>query len=92
MVSWGDMPAKEPAADARDIPVLMGSLPVMIAALVGVAPWNRDSGRRRGPRRCWGGRADVRAVLYMATLSARTCNPAIRAHYERLRAAGKLEM
>jgi len=36
VVSWGDMPAREPAADARDMPVLMGSLPVMIAALVGV--------------------------------------------------------
>ena len=62
-----------------------------IAALVGVAPWNRDSGRRRGPRRCWGGRADVRAVLYMATLAAVRYNPVLRAFYQRLLAAGKLK-
>lgn len=77
---------------------LLGSLPELgalsrgaIAALVGVAPWNRDSGRRRGPRRCWGGRADVRAVLYMATLTAVQWNPVIRACYQRLLAAGKLK-
>jgi len=61
-----------------------------ISALVGVAPIANDSGTTRGRRRIHGGRFDVRTVLYMATLSARTCNPAIRAHYERLRAAGKL--
>jgi len=61
-----------------------------ISALVGVAPMANDSGTVRGTRRIHGGRFDVRNVLYMATLSARTCNPAIRAHYERLRAAGKL--
>jgi transposase len=60
-----------------------------LAALVGVAPFNRDSGTRRGPRRCWGGRATVRTVLYMATLVATRHNPVIRAVYERLRAAGK---
>jgi transposase len=60
-----------------------------IAALVGVAPFNRDSGKLRGKRQVWGGRAQVRAVLYMATLSARRFNPVIRAFYERLRAAGK---
>ena len=60
-----------------------------IAALVGVAPYNRDSGARRGQRRIWGGRAAVRAALYMAALSAARWNPAIRACYERLRAAGK---
>lgn len=77
---------------------LLGGLPELgtlsrggIAALVGVAPWNRDSGRRRGPRRCWGGRADVRAVLYMATLAAVRCNPVVRACYQRLLAAGKLK-
>lgn len=77
---------------------LLGGLPELgtlsrgaIAALVGVAPWNRDSGRRRGPRRCGGGRADVRAVLYMATLAAVRCNPALRAFYQRLLAAGKLK-
>ncbi len=60
-----------------------------IAALVGVAPLNRDSGTMRGRRIVSGGRADVRAVLYMATLSAIRYNPAIRAFYQRLRAAGK---
>jgi transposase len=60
-----------------------------IAALVGVAPLNRDSGTRRGPRVTWGGRAAVRAPLYMATRVAMRCNPVIRAFYQRLRAAGK---
>jgi transposase len=60
-----------------------------IAALVGVAPWSRDSGARRGPRRCWGGRADVRAVLYMGTLAGIRHNPLLRAFYQRLRQAGK---
>lgn len=60
-----------------------------IAALVGVAPFNCDSGEQRGQRHCWGGRADLRAVLYMATLSAKRCNPVIRTFYERLVAAGK---
>ena len=62
-----------------------------IAALVGVAPWSRDSGTRRGPRRCWGGRADVRPVLYMGTLAAIRHNDVIRAFYQRLRRAGKLK-
>jgi len=60
-----------------------------IAALVGVAPFNDDSGRHRGTRRVKGGRAAVRRVLYMATLSARRCNPVIRAFSERLAAQGK---
>jgi transposase len=59
------------------------------AALVGVAPLDDDSGRRRGYRRVAGGRADVRAVLYMAALTARRCNPALRVFADRLRAAGK---
>ena len=59
-----------------------------VAALVGVAPYNRDSGAWRGPRRIWGG-APVRAVLYMATLSATRSNPRLRACDQRLRAAGK---
>jgi transposase len=61
-----------------------------IAALVGVAPFNRDSGTLRGRRSIWGGRASVRGVLYMSALSATRSNPTIRAFYERLRAAGKL--
>ena len=60
-----------------------------IASLVGVAPHNRDSGQQRGRRVVWGGRASVRAPLYMATLVATRCNPVIRAFYQRLRAAGK---
>jgi transposase len=60
-----------------------------IAALVGVAPLNRDSGTLRGKRTTWGGRATVRAVLYMATLAATRCNPLIRAFYQRLCAVGK---
>jgi transposase len=60
-----------------------------IAALVGVAPLNRDSGTRRGTRTCWGGRASIRAVLYMATVAATRCNPVIQTFYRRLCAAGK---
>jgi transposase len=60
-----------------------------IAALVGVAPLNRDSGTLRGRRTIWGGRAPVRAVLYMAALVATRHNPVIRALYQRLLAAGK---
>jgi transposase len=60
-----------------------------IAALVGVAPLNRDSGQYRGRRAVWGGRAPVRAVLYMATVAALRCNPVIRGFYDRLCAAGK---
>jgi len=60
-----------------------------IAALVGVAPFNRDSGKYRGKRCIWGGRGSIRAVLYMATLAATRFNPAIRAFYLRLCAAGK---
>ena len=60
-----------------------------IAALVGVAPLNWDSGHQRGTRHIWGGRGPVRTALYMATLSAVRCNPVIRAFFERLRAVGK---
>jgi transposase len=61
-----------------------------IAALVGIAPFNSDSGTLRGKRRIWGGRAAVRSVLYMATLTAIRFNLPIRSFYQRLRAAGKL--
>ncbi len=60
-----------------------------VAALVGVAPFNRDSGTLRGKRRIWGGRARLRAVLYMAAMVASRFNPAIRDFYQRLLAAGK---
>jgi len=75
---------------------LLGDLPELgtlgnrqIAALVGVAPMNRDSGQIRGRRSTWGGRSSVRRVLYMAVVSAIRCNPVIRSMYERLRSAGK---
>jgi transposase len=60
-----------------------------IAALVGVAPMNRNSGTMRGKRMVWGGRAPVRAVLYMAALVGLKHNPVLRGFYERLRAVGK---
>ena len=75
---------------------LMANLPELgslsrrqIAALVGVAPFNRDSGTLRGTRAVWGGRSQVRAVLYMAAVSAMRCNPVIGAFYRRLINAGK---
>jgi transposase len=61
-----------------------------IAKLVGVAPMNRDSGQLHGKRRIRGGRAPVRVALYMATLSAVRWDPTLRAHYQQLRARGKL--
>lgn len=60
-----------------------------ISALVGVCPFNRDSGQSRGRRMIFGGRAGVRAVLYMATVTASRCNPVIHAFYQRLRTARK---
>jgi transposase len=60
-----------------------------IATLVGVAPRANDSGKHRGKRFVWGGRADVRAVLYMATVSAIRCNHDIKAFAQRLKQAGK---
>jgi transposase len=60
-----------------------------IAALVGVAPFARDSGTMRGKRMIWGGRASVRTCLYMAALTASRHNPLLTAFYDRLRAAGK---
>lgn len=60
-----------------------------LCALVGVAPFNRDSGQRRGKQEVWGGRASVRAALYMGALVATRHNPTIKGFYERLVAAGK---
>lgn len=75
---------------------LLGMLPELgllnrqeIAALVGVAPLNKDSGKKKGKRRIYGGRADVRSVLYMAALSAKKHNPWIRTFYTRLLQLGK---
>ena len=76
---------------------LIGELPELgklgrkaVAALVGVAPLNRDSGTMRGRRSVWGGRAHVRHTLYMATLSAVRYNPTLKQFYTRLREAGKV--
>ena len=60
-----------------------------IAALVGVVPFNRDSGPRRGKRSVWGGRSRLRAVLYMGALVASRCNPILRDFYQRMIKAGK---
>lgn len=75
---------------------LVGFLPELgtldrrqIAALVGVAPLNRDSGQRRGGRRIWGGRGTVRAMLYMATVSGIVHNPLLKSLFDRLCARGK---
>lgn len=62
-----------------------------IAALVGVAPFNHDSGKHRGKRRIFGGRTSVRSVLYMATLSAIRHNPVIKSFYQHLLAKGKVK-
>ena len=85
-----------PGVGAVTVSVLLAELPELgtlnrkqIAALVGVAPHNRDSGNYRGRRSVWGGRATVRATLYMAALAATRCNPVIKSFYARLCAAGK---
>jgi transposase len=77
--------------------MLLASLPEIgkldhrqLAALVGVAPFNQDSGRYKGRRAICGGRADVRSVLYQATVTAMTHNPIIKTFGDRLKAAGKL--
>ena len=72
-----------------DLPELGALSRHQIAKLVGVAPLNCDSGTMRGRRAVWGGRAQVRAALYMATLAAVRCNPALKTFYLRLRSAGK---
>jgi len=88
--------ASVPGIGAASVAVLLAELPELgkldrrrIAALVGVAPLNRDSGQMRGQRSIWGGRADVRRTLYMATLTAVRHNAPLKVHYERLLAAGK---
>lgn len=62
-----------------------------VSALAGVAPFNKDSGQSKGKREIWGGRAPVRAALYMAVLAARKFNPALKRFYDRLIAKGKLK-
>jgi len=75
--------------ELREIGTISGS---EIASLVGLAPMNRDSGKQRGKRRTGGGRAHVRSGLYMATLSAISHNPVIKAYYQRLVKSGKPRM
>jgi transposase len=72
-----------------DLPELGTLSRQRIAALVGVAPFNRDSGTLRGTRTTWGGRAHVRATLYMSALVAVRYNPVLKAFYQRLCTAGK---
>jgi transposase len=74
-----------------DVPELGRLTGKKVSALVGVAPFNCDSGELRGKRRIWGGRANVRATLYMATRVAARHSPTIRPFFERLIAAGKPE-
>lgn len=85
-------PGVGPVATATflaDLPELGKMDRKKIAALVGVAPMNHDSGRKRGYRKTKGGRADVRSVLYMATLVACRYNPTIKVQYENLLKRGK---
>ncbi len=91
-----DLLQSTPGVGQTTAAVLLSDLPELgtlnrqeIAALVGVAPFNRDSGRFQGKRSIWGGRACVRSALYMAALTARTHNPSIRAFAERLATQGK---
>lgn len=96
---WGEQDALQrsvPGIGATTSAVLVASLPELgrlnrqqIAALVGVAPFHHDSGQHRGERHVWGGRASVRTVLYMATLSAVRFNPVLKGFYHRLLEKGK---
>ena len=89
---WHSMPGVGPvlARTMRgQVPELGPLGPKPLAALLGVAPFNRDRGTLRGRRTVYGGRAEVRAVLYMGALVATRHNPVIKAFYERLLAAGK---
>jgi transposase len=73
-----------------DLPELGTLSRQKITALVGLAPFNRDSGKMRGRREIWGGRGHLRSVLYMAALAAKRSNPLIKPLYDRLIAKGKL--
>ena len=88
--------ASVPGVGKITVATLLGLLPELgqldrraVAALVGVAPFARDSGLMKGRRTIWGGRAPVRAVLYMAALVAVRHNPTLRAFYQRLLTTGK---
>ena len=82
----GDVVARTLIADLPELGRLDRK---QIAALVGIAPLNRDSGRMRGRRPSWGGRAKVRSALYMAALVASQRNPVLKAFYQRLISFGK---
>jgi transposase len=91
-----DLLTSSPGIGSTTARTLIAELPELgsldrrkIAALVGFAPFNRDSGTMRGNRHISGGRASVRSALYMAALTAVRCNPPVKALYTRLRAAGK---
>lgn len=89
---WRSVPGIGPVVSATllaDLPELGTLTRQQIAALVGVAPLNRASGTKHGPRRCWGGRAHVRTTLYMGTLVATRRNPTIHAYYHLLLDRGK---
>ena len=86
MPGIGDVVARTLIADLPELGTLDRK---KIAALVGVAPFNRDSGTFRGKRTVWGGRAKVRAALYMAALVASQHNPHLARFYQRLLEAGK---
>lgn len=72
-----------------DLPELLVEHDKTLAALVGLAPWNRDSGKMVGRRRTRGGRTRVRGLLYMAALVAARCNPELKAYYKKLKDKGK---
>jgi len=81
------MPPASPSAQLPELGTLNRG---QIAALAGLAPYHNDSGARRGKRSIRGGRPALRTILYMATLAGTRWNPVIKAHYRKLRAAGKL--
>jgi transposase len=91
-----DLLRSMPGIGAINSRMLMAGLPELgklnrqkISALVGLAPFNRDSGKFKGQRRIWGGRPQIRQALYMAALTAKRCNPVVRTLYQRLTARGK---
>jgi transposase len=93
---WSEKARSVPAVGSVTVITLLSHLPELgtlsrrkIAALLGVAPFNHDSGKMKGKRAIWGGRGQVRAVLYMCTLGAIRRNPQLGAFYARLIATGK---
>jgi transposase len=94
----GEILSSAPGVGPVTTATLLAELPELgkmdrkkIAALVGVAPMNYDSGKKRGYRKTKGGRADVRSVLYMSTLVATRYNPLIQSHYQQMLKRGKLK-